>query len=356
MWLGCDLPAWLRLLARNRFAVAPPYLYVAAIVTWVSAGHHLLRYVQNAWFGSGPDHAPLADDPLFIIGHWRTGTTLLHELLICDEAHTFPNTYQCMVPSQFLLSERFGPRLLGWLLPSRRPMDNMEAGWDKPQEDEFALCMLGQPSPYLTIAFPNHPPQDQEALDLESLPRRARESWKRSFLRFLRHLSFKDPRRLVLKSPTHSCRIPTLVELFPRARLVPIVRDPYVVFASTVNLWKALYLTQAFQTPSFAGLEECVFSTFLHLYERIETGKPLVPAGQFHELRYEDLTADPLGQMQRLYEALGLEGFERARPRIEAYLARHTGYKTNPYPQLSEPLTAEITRRWGPVIRRYGYG
>ena len=38
-------------------------------------------------------------------------------------------------------------------------MDNMAAGWDHPQEDEFALCNMGVPSPYLTIIFPNRPPQ-----------------------------------------------------------------------------------------------------------------------------------------------------------------------------------------------------
>ena len=133
-------------------------------------------------------------------------------------------------------------RWLGFLMPSRRPMDNMAAGWARPQEDEFALCMMGQPSPYLTIAFPNRPPQFSEYLDLQNLPPRAVARWQRAYLGFLRRLTFKDPRRLILKSPPHTCRIKLLLELFPDARFVHIVRDPYVVFPSTVNLWKSLYL------------------------------------------------------------------------------------------------------------------
>jgi hypothetical protein len=355
IWEGCNLFAWLRLLCRNHLAVSPAKLYVAAVVTFVTVGHTLLRYVQEAWYGTRLDRTPLRHAPLFIVGHWRTGTTLLHELLILDGRHTCPNTYQCLVPNHFVLSERLGKRWLRFLMPSRRPMDNMAAGWDKPQEDEFALCMLGQPSPYLTIAFPNRPPQDQEAFDLERLPPRARAGWKQDFLRFLRHLTFHDPRRLVLKSPTHSCRIPTLLEMFPDARFVHIVRDPRVVFPSTVNLWKTLYQTHGLQRPTFAGLDEYVFNTFNHLYQRLEEGKRLIPPGQLFELRYEDLIADPVGQMRRLYEHLGLGGFEQFLPRLLEYLDANAGYQTNRYPRLTPELRGEIERRWGDVIRRYGY-
>jgi hypothetical protein len=231
----------------------------------------------------------------------------------------------------------------------------MLAGWDRPQEDEFALCMLGQPSPYLTIAFPNHPPQDQDAFDLEGLPPRALRSWKTAFVRFLRQITCRDPRRLVLKSPPHSCRLPVLLELFPDARFVHIVRDPYVVFPSTVNLWKTLYETHGLQRPTFAGLEDYVFDTFLHLHARIEEGKRLVRPERFHELRYEDLVRDPVGEMRRLYDQLGLDGFDRLLPRLEQYLADNAGYQTNRYRPLDPVLRAEITRRWGPVIRRQGY-
>ena len=168
LWQGCNLASWLRLLGRNHFAVQPPYWYIAAIATGSSVLHETLRGLQYAWFGDKIDRTPIPHAPLFIIGHWRTGTTLLHELLILDDRHTSPNTYQCLAPHHFLLTEQLFKRLFWFLMPSRRPMDNMPMSWDRPQEDEFALCLLGQPSPYATIAFPNHPPQDQLAFDLET--------------------------------------------------------------------------------------------------------------------------------------------------------------------------------------------
>ncbi|HVS38247.1 MAG TPA: sulfotransferase [Gemmataceae bacterium] len=355
LWHGADLFAWLRLLIRNRVAVQPPYWHIAAVATAASVMNSTLGFLSDAAYGGRIDRTPIREAPLFIIGHWRTGTTLLHELLILDPRHTFPTTYQCLCPHHWLLTERIFPHLFWFLMPAHRPMDNMETGWDRPQEDEFALAVLGQPSPYLTIAFPNHPPQDQEALDLERLPPRARAAWKQAFLRFLRALTLKDPRRLVLKSPTHSCRINTLLELFPDARFVHIVRDPYVVFPSTVNLWKSLYRNHGLQTPTFAGLEEHVFETFNHLYSRLEEGKRLVAPDRFHEVRYEDLIRDPEAQMRLLYDRLGLGGFDAALPRIQKYLGDHAGYQTNRYPSLTPELRAEITRQWGGVIQRYGY-
>lgn len=354
IWEGCDFFAWLRLLVRNRFAVGLPYLYIAVIITFVSAVHTVLRLLQDLIYGRAVHRTRLPQPPLFILGHWRTGTTLLHELLILDERHSYPTTYECLEPNHFLLTEKLFTRWLHFLMPSRRPMDNMKAGWDRPQEDEFALCMMGQPSPYLTIAFPNHPPQDQQWLDLVGLPRGAVASWKRALLLFLQRVTYRNRRRLVLKSPTHTCRLPVLLELFPDAHFVHIVRDPYVVFPSTVNLWKSLYETHGLQRPTFAGLDEHVFTTFTRMYQRLQETRGLVPPGRFHELRYEDLVADPIGEMRKLYERLGLGEFEAVLPRLKAYLEANADYKTNRYPMTPE-LRQEIGRRWGDVIRRYGY-
>ena len=356
MWQGCSFPAWARLLLRNHFAVSPRLGYIPFVITNVSLLHSGLRWLQESWYGSKLDSTPIRHAPLFIVGHWRTGTTLLHEMLIQDERHSYPSYYHCLAPNHFVLTERWLKRFARWMLPSHRPMDAMKVGMDRPQEDEFALCMLGQPSPYLTVAFPNHPPQDQDAYDPERLPPRARAAWKRTFLWFIKRLTYRDPRRLVLKSPTHSCRIPTLLELFPDARFVHIVRDPYVVYSSTVNLWKSLFVTHGLQTPTFRGLEEMVFDTFNYLYERLEVGKKVVPPGRFFEVKYEELVADPLPLLARLYEALELGGFEVARPRFEAFWREQQGYQTNRYKPLDEGLRAEITRRWGAVIERYGYG
>jgi hypothetical protein len=354
MWNGCDFFAWLRLLARNRFRVHWSCWHIAVVVTFVSFSHTLGRWLQEAILGRRIRRTKITQPPIFVLGHWRTGTTFLHELLVLDERFGFPNTYECLDPNHFLLSEALFTRLLKFLMPSHRPMDNMKVGFERPQEDEFALCMLGQPSPYLAIAFPNNPGQCHEYLDLESVPPGALRSWKRTLKQFLKQVTYKSGKRLVLKSPPHTARIKVLKEMFPGALFIHIVRDPYVVYSSTVNLWRTLYRTHGLQKPTYAGLEEQVLSTFTRLYERLEEGKRLLGPDQFYELRYEDLTKDPVGAMRKVYEHFNLGGFADYLPRLQAYLASVNGYETNRYRITPEQRTL-ISKRWRDVIERYGY-
>jgi hypothetical protein len=216
--------------------------------------------------------------------------------------------------------------------------------------------MLGQPSPYASrIAFPNEPPQDAAYSSLDDLSPAARAAWERTMRRLLQQITLLRGKRIVLKSPLHSLRIRWLLEMFPEARFIHIMRDPYVVFPSTVHMRKSTLRAYAWQQPTFAGLEDEIFRQGLKLYDQLEAGRQRVPAGQFHELRYEDLVQEPAREMRRLYERLGLGGFDAFLPRMEKYLATTKGYQTNRY-ELTAEQRAEITQRWGTIIERYGYG
>jgi omega-hydroxy-beta-dihydromenaquinone-9 sulfotransferase len=354
LWHGGNFSGWVRLLLHNRFAIGPCCLHSLVFISISTLMNTALRYLQELIWGRRLRETEIAHAPLFIIGHWRTGTTLLHELLTIDQRHTYPTTYECFSPNHFLLSEWCFSRLFRFFLPSHRPMDNMPIAWNRPQEDEFALCNLGQPSPYLTIAFPNRRPQYPEYFDLEDVPPEALDRWKACFLRFLRQVTVRNPKRIVLKSPTHTYRIKVLLDLFPDARFVHVVRNPYVVFPSTVHLWQSLYAHQGLQHPAFEGLEEYVFDNFIHMYEKLEKARPLLDSSRFYELRYEDLVRDPIGQLRTIYERLELGDFEQVLPKLKTYLADTADYKTNRY-ELPPELRDTITQRWGHVIRRYGY-
>jgi omega-hydroxy-beta-dihydromenaquinone-9 sulfotransferase len=214
---------------------------------------------------------------------------------------------------------------------------------------------LGQPSPYRQIAFPNDPPVDLEYLDFVGVSEEDRRRWQNTLRWFFKSVAFRSPnKRIVLKSPEHLGRVAVLQEMFPDARFVHIVRDPYKVFPSTVKLWKSLYKFQAYQTPKHEGLEEYVFNCFERMYRQFEQDRGLVDSNRFHEIRYEDLVADPTGELETLYAKLNLGDFERVRAKLNVYLQENKDYQTNKF-QIDEALRSEIDRRWGHWMRPYGY-
>jgi hypothetical protein len=236
-------------------------------------------------------------------------------------------------------------------------MDNMATGWEKPQEDEFALCNLGVPSPYLAWAFPNHGPVHDEYLDLVTLPAVDRERWKRAWHEFVLRVASHRSGRIVLKSPTHTARLRTILEVFPDAQFIHIVRNPVELFASTVRLWKSLSQAEGMQTAS-AGewdwIERHVLDTFVRMYERFEQDRQLVPAGNLVDVRYEDLVRDQPGIMRRIYRQLALGDFAPVEAAVADYARQQRDYKPNRH--VVAPETAErVRRRWAPYFERYGY-
>jgi hypothetical protein len=352
-WHGMGFGTWSKLLARNRFRIGLTKWGLAGTVTFASLMNSALKPLQEFLLRKHLERMQIKDAPIFIVGHWRSGTTLLHELMVLDGRYTFPTTYQCLVPNHFLISEWFLSKFK-FLLPSKRPMDNMAVGFDKPQEEEFGLCNMGLPSPYLTMAFPNEAPAYSEYLTMEGLTKEQVSEWKDGLEWFLKRVTFRDPKRIILKSPPNTGRIKTLLELFPDARFVHIVRDPYPLFGSTVKLWKTFYKFEALQNANHEHLEEYVFSCFEKMYGAFERDRHLIDPSRFFEIRYEDLVRAPIDGMRDLYQKLGLGEFDTVRPKLEAYFADRQDYKIGSY-QISDDLRAKIDQRWGPFMRRHGY-
>ena len=356
-WHGMLPLDYLRQLARNRFQVSPRGAFSSSTIVAVGCGHLVARAVQQLRYGRRIERVRVNKEPLFVLGHWRSGTTMLHELLIRDPRNTFPTTYECFTPHGFLTSERWVTPLIGWLLPDKRPMDNVPAGWDRPQEDEFAMCSLGFPSPYRSWMFPQHGPVDHDWLTLENVPAADRERWKKALRRFVQALTLmRLGGRVVLKSPPHTARVKTLLEVFPDARFVHITRDPHVLFPSTVRLWRTLCQVQGMQLPKqhYGWIEEEVLANLVTMYDAFERDRELIPDGHLAELRYEELVEDPKRELRAIYDTLSLRGFDAAEPQVDAYLAEQRGYRTNRY-EVPDDIRRIVADRWGAYAQRYGY-
>lgn len=353
-WHGMPLGVWLDLVREHGARASLSRWGLMGTITAAAAFNSVAEPLAAARFRRRLAAPPATDPPLFIIGHWRSGTTLLHELLMLDDRFCCPTTYQCFAPGHFLLTERLVTSALSWIMPSKRPMDDVSAGWHRPQEDEFALANMGSPSPYRRMAFPLTSPDRPQALDLATLTPAELEHWKRNMRRFLALLAVRDPRRPVLKSPPHTARMGVLAEMFPGARFLHVVRDPFVVFPSTMRLWRSLHHSQALQVDDGESLERYVFAAFDEMYAAFERDRAALAPGQLHEIRYEDLCADPVTRMREVYDRLGLGAFDRMLPAFETQAESMRRYRTNTY-RHDPRIVAEIARRWKPFIDRYGY-
>ncbi len=355
-WHGMRTGCWWRLLARNGFRIAPSRLPIVAGVSFFSPFNDVLAIAQSLLHGQRIKTTQITHPPLFILGHWRSGTTLLHEMLVTDPQFACPSTYQCFAPSHFIVSEAMMVRYGSFLLPKKRPMDNMEAGWQLPQEDEFALMNLGVPSPYLRIAFPKTQTEALDYLSLTGLNEQQLSHWREKFLWFIRALTYHHSgKQLVLKSPPHTGRVAELAELFPEAKFIHLIRDPRKLFSSTMRLWKSLEDVQALQrSRGEAEMAEYVTECLNRMYEQFESARQQIAPQRIVDIRYEDLVADPVGILRDLYQQLQLGDFEVVEPLLQQRLVNHEDYRPNQH-SIDPTLEREILQRWPDYAERYGY-
>jgi hypothetical protein len=135
---GMTAGVWWGLLRRNRFAVDPPFLARAAFQSANGPANSALARLEDAAYGREADAATIRP-PLFILGHFRSGTTHLHNLLAQDPQFAFPTLYQTLYPRSFLLTESVVPRLGRFLLLRKRPHDGVALDFGVPNEDEMGL-------------------------------------------------------------------------------------------------------------------------------------------------------------------------------------------------------------------------
>jgi hypothetical protein len=354
-WHGMRFSTWARELLRNRLAISPSRVPMTCAISCFTGLNSALAAAERLVYGARIDAVKLEHSPLFILGHWRAGTTFLHELLIRDPAHTYFTTYQCFTPHHFVLSQRWVLPWAGLFVPERRPMDNMAAGWDRPMEDEFALQSLGVPTPYLSVMFPNRGEAYPEYLSLRELSDAARTAWKAELMRFCKRVALSDPRRIVIKSPAHTARVRTILEMFPDAKFVHLSRDPYALFRSTVALWRSLNAEEGLQAVrDESWIKPFVISSLRRMYDAYLEDRRLLGQRQLVEMRYEDLVDDPKAQLQEVYERLDLGDFSRIEPELDRHLTDVKNYRTNHH--TIDDATSELIRgEWARYFQTFGY-
>ncbi|MBX2796062.1 MAG: sulfotransferase [Myxococcales bacterium] len=355
---GIETQDWLKLLGANGYRVDATYLHRLAWVGAFSLGATALGRLEDARFGRALANIELDPEPLFVIGHWRSGTTHLHNLLGRLPGHTYPTVFQVVFPSCFLTTANVVPKVAAGLMTGTRTYDNVKHGWNEAAEDEIALAKLTGLSPYVAFMFPQHAARYERYVDFVECKREEKDRWKEAFRYFLKKIMLQtDGSRVVVKSCTHTARIRLILEMFPNAKFVHIHRHPYEVFASTLHMRSHTDWENFFHLPEQdveLMRKQQTLALGQRVFERVVEDRRLIPEENFFEVRYSELVGNEMDFVERIFDHLKLPGFERARTPLRRYVKSLAGYRRNRL-TLDARSRDEVYDWWRPAFDAFGY-
>lgn len=306
----------------------------------------------------------LTRPPLYILGHWRSGTTFLQFLLGHDPGLVYHSKFQTFFPRSFLLTEETVKPLAKTFINAFSPVNawrkgiSLDMGLDTPSEIEVSLMNEASPvSFHWGHIFPRSwKYYFDRYLFQDDLTPREYLLWKRSVRRLNRKVQFKHPRkRVMVKNPGDTARIKAILELYPKAKFVFIHRHPYDVYYSNTKLWQNILQNISLQDMPDHELPEAIRYTYRRMHQAYLQQRPLIPRENLIEISHRDLSTDPVGTAAAIYDQLSLSGFEQARPHLEAFAKKRQGpYQPPSYDYDPEEITT-LNEEWGFAFDAFGY-
>jgi omega-hydroxy-beta-dihydromenaquinone-9 sulfotransferase len=191
------------------------------------------------------------EQPIFIVGNFRSGTTLLHRLLAKDPQFTGMTAWEIYVAPSIIQR-----RLLQWLMKVNRLIGNPilkiiqsfekalkqysymhQTGLNEIEEDGQLLLHIW--STYNIFAFFPFPELVRNYIYYdEAVPEEQRKTDMAYYHEAIkRHIYAHEGKQYISKSPTYSAKVKTLHQEFPDAKFINIVRSPLRVIPSSVSMF-----------------------------------------------------------------------------------------------------------------------
>jgi len=266
--------------------------------------------------------------PLFILGFMRTGTTLLFNLLARMPGARAPKMWELLWPSPppDPATEASDPRLerarlfaeqAHKALPAMKAIHPFE-----PTAPEECLFLLGLSFTDFAAESRAHLPGYMNWLmSTDMVPA------YRYYREVLQLLTWKArAQHLVLKSPIHLYNLDALLTVFPDARIIQTHRDPREVVASGCSMYEASRIL-SIRGHDPVALGQQWLDTWGQAMDRSMAVRAKAAPEQFLDVHYEELMADPTGQVQRIHRWAGLGGEEAAAGVVQSWLAENPRHK-----------------------------
>jgi hypothetical protein len=287
-------------------------------------------------------HLQEVEQPIFIVGNFRSGTTFLHRLLTKDNNATSMTSWEIYIAPSII-----GRRLLQWGMKINyaignpvqsltRTFDRIMAeysymhkvGLNEAEEDGHVLFHIW--STYDLLAFFPFPKLVQKYIYYDDqIPAEERERDMSYYQEVLRkHVFAHGGKRLVSKNPSYSPKVRTLHQKFPDAKFINLVRDPLQVVPSSISMFSNHCKTYGEPETKYS-LQETVIEHSKHWYVYPHRYLKQLPPEQYIRVRYKDLVADPKGTVERIYRQFGFEISPEFAQILQEASEKEKRYKSN---------------------------
>lgn len=355
--VGMTFSQWHKLLQENKYATAPRFWPKSSIVTAKSFFNTKVARLERKEWGEQIDKTSIDQAPVFVLGHWRSGTSMLQNYLAQDPQFATPCLADVIYPNSLVrFHTRFDDHYVSGSELNSRPMDNVKVNLGTPGEDEFALAAVTLRSPLLSWVFPKNSEHYDRYLTFDNVDEKEVKEWRAAFLYYVKKLTLTYKKQILLKSPQHTARIHLLLSLFPDAKFIHIHRHPYALFKSTQKLYQTAVSSSALQSiPKDATSIERILGIHTAMYDSFFKYKDRIPAQNFVDIAFERIERDPVEAIKHIYQTLKLDGFEAFLPILTAEVEKNRSYKKNKYTQLSEHDKRQIYEAWQRSFEYWNY-
>lgn len=334
------------------------FLFRVLITVLINIINWPFRVYEKLFINGKYKSANIEVDPIFILGHWRSGTTHLHNILCQDSQMGYVTTFQSVFPET--LFNKIGKFIFeGFariLIPGTRKGDNVSLGTGLPQEEEFALGDKTPISFYYFWMFPRSLRKFyKQFIRFDQIDEATMRDWKSDYkLLISKAVKNTNRKRFLSKNPPNTGRISVLLDMFPEARFVFIHRNPIEVFLSTRNFFFKMLPHLQLQTIESEALEAVIFELYKDILHDYLSQRELIPKNNLVEISFDELEKNPEDCIKNLYRELEIDGYKESKANIKAYLESMKSYQKNKH-QITSELLDKIQSEWGFAMKEWGY-